>query len=208
MAYPRSFIRQTLRWSLPGGESANASVAWDADNPLVSLDDDTVAALGGRASSFWTAIAGKYDDAVHYIGCRVAWINTDGTTLAAQEVVQDNAGTHSGAKPLPNEVAHVMSLRTATSTRSTRGRMYLPGMHSGLLTDDARMATADMLDVANAAADYLADITVGATTFTSVVASATASVLTPVLAVAVGDVPDAQRRRRDKLREAYQVAQI
>lgn len=208
MAFSESFYRLTLIWALPNLEVANTSCSWISSSPIVSLDDATADALAARALDFWDDIKGLYSNQVSYQGSYVSWIATNGHTNMRLDRPHSPSGGGLGDPPLPNEVAHVVSLRTATSTRSTRGRMYLPGVCSTQMTSTARIPTTSCATIATAAALMLGDLVVGAETLTSVVASATASSMASILTTAVGDVPDAQRRRRDNQHEAYSVANV
>jgi hypothetical protein len=126
-------------------------------------------------------------------------------------------------KPLPLEDTVVVSLYgylpgTFVPDRSRkRGRMYLPPMDSEALTTDAprwgRLAVAAQGDLKTAAGNFFNDMqgkTVGddplgiGQTWELVVLSRLGGFATPVQAIRVGDVIDTQRRRRNKLPEAYQ----
>lgn len=208
MAFLNSFLRLTLKWQLPGGEVANSSLSWNPDDTLVSLDDATVDALALKGSNFWSGIRDQYHPNTLYVGSSVTWVGTDGHVLSrVDRPVTGSPGTNGGF-PTPNEVAVCMSLRSATSTRRTRGRMYLPGLATPTLTTDGRWGTTSCADIASNGATLCSDVTVGLVGYTAVVASATGSTMAPVLAVAVGDVPDAQRRRRDRLVESYSVTAV
>lgn len=203
MGYPASFLRLTLRWQLPGGEVANTTCSWRSSSPLVSLDPSLAALLSGKADSFWTAVKLQYASQTFYVGSSVSWISPTGVTLARIDApVAPDAGSGPN-NACPNEVACVVSLRTAVAGRRTRGRMYLPPFSTVTLTNQARWLPSVTGAIATAAATMLGSFTSGAETFDAVVASATGSLLTPVIATAVGDVPDAQRRRRDALIESY-----
>lgn len=203
LTFPESFVRTTLRWQLVGGEVANTALSWRADDTIVALDDETVDALAGQCDAFWTAIKSVFPQQASYLGSRVAWIGTDGHTLSAQERPVAPVVGGSTDPSLPTEVALVVSLRTAVATRSTRGRMYLPPLTVSQMGYAGRYLDAAVTTVADGAEDFMNDVTVGTTTWTPVVASGTASLLTPITQIAVGNVPDAQRRRRDSLIEAY-----
>jgi hypothetical protein len=203
VAFLRSFLRLTMNWQLPGGEVAATACSWDADNPIVSLGAAEAAILSGKGNTFWTAIANRYPSNTFYVGNSVSWINTDGRTLQRIDFPTAPSSGTDGLSQLPNEVAWVVSLRTATAGRRTRGRMYLPAPSKGQVNDQGRYSTDRCVSIATAAATLLGGWSSGATHYTAVVASATGSLMTPVLTVAVGDVPDVQRRRRDRLVEGY-----
>lgn len=205
MAFPSSFLRTTLKWTLPSGEVANTTVAWRPSSALVSLDEATADAFETRLLAAWTALKSKYPINTKYVGMSVSWISTTGTTLSRIDRPETPVPGTDSSPPLPNEVAIVVSLRTATAGRRTRGRMFFPAPVGPWITDDA-VWNATFVNLLKATvADMLQDVTVGSEVFTPVVASATGGLLTAVTAVAVGNVPDAQRRRRDGQVEAYSV---
>lgn len=203
MAYPATFLRLIQRWNLPGGEVANVTCAYAASSPLVALDDTTVNAFATRSAAFWTALLPYYNSTMLYAGCSVAWIGTDGRTLMRQDRPVTPTGGNLAGNLMPGEVAAVISLRTALAGRRTRGRMYMPTPSYTLLDANSRWTSGMCTGFTTAAAALLAPLVVGAETFSAVVASATGSLLTPVTQVACGNVPDSQRRRRDRLIEAY-----
>lgn len=206
MPFPRSFLRHTLMWTLPGGEVANTTCAWAEDSAIVSLDDLSVDMLASKGTALWADIKPAYAPQILYIGSRVQWIASDGHVVeTAERVITGVAGT-GGGNQLPQEVAVVASLRTALASRRGRGRMYLPAPAYGALTSASRLDTTIRDDIAQAMSTYLdTDVTTG---LFSCVASATGTLLSTVLEVRVGDVFDSQRRRRDSLIESYKVEQV
>lgn len=116
------------------------------------------------------------------------------------------AGTGAG-EPLPPNVAVVGSKMSDVPTRSGRGRCYFPpptvdSMNSG------KMATASRDIFAVGFNNFMANLSAaGGGAFTPVIAhpSFIPSAFTEFHQVKVGDVFDTQRRRRDKLKEAYNI---
>ncbi len=102
---------------------------------------------------------------------------------------------------IANQVALVVSFRTANFTRSGRGRMYLPATGTAVGTNGKLAGTSQRQAIADAAADLM-DSTDGA------VASEKLGSLIPITTVLVGDVPDTVRSRRDKLVESYVSASV
>lgn len=138
--------------------------------------------------------------------------NEDLLLLAAEGAVSP---AKSGSSP-PNKVfqsAACFSLRTPIPGRSFRGRVYWPAwnyapttamrFNAGVTTD---MATA--LVALNTAIIAAAEAAEPATGIELVVRSKVLDVETEVTSVAVGDVPDVQRRRRDDLVEVYGVVAV
>lgn len=100
----------------------------------------------------------------------------------------------------------VISLSTQFTGRSERGRMYLPGPAVSNVTSAGRFATTNRNDIRDAAVALLASTS--APDNVSVLWSRKNVSLTPLDSLRVGDVFDAQRRRRDKLTELYSAGDI
>jgi hypothetical protein len=110
----------------------------------------------------------------------------------------------------PIDTAMVQSLRSAAPGRSGRGRMYIPynvggidatGHYSSSNVDNAAHATATFLTAVNA----LNLTTDNVTSQNSIVASFTKSTTHIVTSVIVDNIPDGQRRRKDKLGVSHQL---
>lgn len=131
----------------------------------------------------------------------------NGPALAVGQSLFARGGT--GAVSNPAQTSVVMSLRTGIAGRSYRGRNYWPGLGYGMT--GALKFTASVSPIL--ASEYAAFLTgigdlAGDADLVPCVYSATLQVMTPVIEVAVGDVPDTQRRRRDPLVETYSVEQL
>jgi hypothetical protein len=116
-----------------------------------------------------------------------------------------------GTAALPNLVAMVQSLRSDSSGRSYRGRMYLPCNGVGL-QEDGHFTSSDCDAMATATATYLEAVASaisgnpGGGDSTPCVASFTKSFCTNITSVVVDDIPDTQHRREDKLGSAYEAS--
>jgi hypothetical protein len=99
---------------------------------------------------------------------------------------------------LPQEVAEVASLRTAGVGPAYRGRMYLPPVLATAVLTTGRLDSLAAGDLSSSVAAALGE-SLGLL-FTPVLASI-GRADRPITSVDVGDVFDAQRRRRDKLLE-------
>lgn len=102
---------------------------------------------------------------------------------------------------LPGEVACCVSLRTALPTRAGRGRFYLPNtvvttVQAGVFVDSFIL---DVVEGAQYALDSLVT-----STYIPVIYHASTKTGTSITSVDAGNVPDVQRRRRNKLVEARQ----
>lgn len=115
----------------------------------------------------------------------------------------DSAANHDGvsaSNTLPGDVATVVSLRTATPTRSGRGRFYLPAP-----------TVADVGTTGRVLADYITDLTASLTSAWTgynsasdrpVVYSRTQRVVRNITSFDMGDLFDTQRGREGNLVEA------
>lgn len=128
-----------------------------------------------------------------------------GVPAAAVAVTGTNT-PGSGAANQPLQSSAVLSLRTGVAGRRYRGRMYWPALAIAP-SNFGTYTAATTGGLAEGAADLLAMIAGAAPpvgVFSPVVVSGAADQVTLVTSVAVGNVPDTQRRRRNGLIETYQ----
>lgn len=109
-------------------------------------------------------------------------------------------GTLSAEPTTPQRVAIVTGLRTALPTRAGRGRMYWPGPAGSVLTNSGELATADAIAVAT---DWAAALGAMATQSQPVIYHRATRTTTNVTNVTVGVVLGTQRRRTNKVANAY-----
>lgn len=112
-----------------------------------------------------------------------------------------------GAAPpaLPFEVALALTLQTDTKGPSYRGRTYLGGLATGVLAGDGS-GTFDATKVQTIAAGWGTTVIDGifqAGTWQAQVVSRAKGTARAIQGIAVGVVPDAQRRRRQSQSESY-----
>lgn len=113
---------------------------------------------------------------------------TSATTVVTHIVPATGTGTR-----LPDEVAFVLTLRTATRGRRFRGRQYLPPKETSMLTAGLVSSSTAAPYVAQAAG-FLSDL--GSISWVWGVASYLTSVITPITQVTMDPYPDVQRRRK------------
>lgn len=116
----------------------------------------------------------------------------------------------------PPQTALVFSLRTNRPGASGRGRLYWPALANALDSTTLRLPASTVNGIVAGAATYLRAIqdalkagispAPAASTFELAVFSKTAGGHQLVNRIMVGDVLDTQRRRRDRLPEAYKTA--
>lgn len=205
-----TLFREVNTFSLSGGAEV-AVFGWWWLTPF----DATLAGLAGDIGAVdddynWWESTGTVDVRAHYSG-QTAWarrtlelydIDT-GHIVETRDIARtDNLTGASAAGQLPAEVAMVVSVRSGFSDRAGNGRFYLPPPAVDNLTGPGAFLLTFMTDVALAFQGYF-DAVVGeglnchAGTY-----SKTDHAFTPARSINVGSIPDAQRRRRNKLVEA------
>jgi hypothetical protein len=128
---------------------------------------------------------------------------TDGQ-ITRVEAVLSLSGT-AEEEMLPFQCATVITLITASATRHGRGRFYLPPLAAGVL-DAGRLSAAAISNLDTAFTAFFDDLTTAG--LSPVVRNRSGHISTPVTEARVGDVIDTQRRRRNKLNEAYTVIAV
>ena len=101
--------------------------------------------------------------------------------------------------------ATTISLITAVANRHGRGRFYLPPLAAAVLAA-GRLSPTTVSSLQTAATSFFDSLVTGG--LTPVVRNRIGHVSTPVTEARVGDVIDTQRRRRNKLVEAYTVIPV
>jgi len=197
-----TLFHMTLEGTTPDGN-------WSFGVWTTNTGDDVAAAL----TKFQTAVAAMWagdmdayiSDQVAYTAQKVVSVDpSSGKQIARADGVVTDAGVDTG-ETLPPQIALAVSLRTALATRAGRGRFYLPPFSVAQM-DAGRLPAAtqtDVLDQVNQFYDSLI-----ANSHTPVIYHRTAASTTPVTVIAVGDVYDTQRRRRDSYQEAYASAAL
>jgi|SRR5215475_4350820 len=108
-------------------------------------------------------------------------------------------------EPLPPNVSVVGSKTTILPTRQGRGRVYFPPPTLASV-DSGKIAAASVAIYANAWKNFLHSVaTAAGGAYTPVIFHPTGdpAEFTEIVGIRVGDVFDTQRRRRNKLKEAY-----
>lgn len=180
---------------------------------------------GGDSWMFtWWATSGQAIDTVHNAG--VAWASaffgaapvgalfpatttlTNVTTVQVTDATGKQTFRRDGALALagsnatgalPGDVALVVSLRTALSNRSGRGRFYLPALAKD------QVSSADGRVQATAVTALLGNLTTAWTTYVAtaepVIYSRTLKVTNPITRFDIGNLFDTQRRRESSMLE-------
>lgn len=200
MAIPDGATKLVVSGTLAGGTEKFAFSIWHSGYPdphggspidLDLLDADAVwlAFINNLAVLMTTGDAITQYDAYWYSG-GVA------TSHGQKIVAHAGTGASTGA---PCQISTVLTLRTALATRRGRGRLYLPTRN--IITSGATghlSSAANVNTVCDKFRDYCNEVETGGTVHV-VVCSQTGGFMTPVRSISVDDIPDTQRRRRNKL---------
>lgn len=221
LPYPAAHLLINFVGKLPGGEEWSIGFRTEAASPPLDQIQIYANYAAQIFEKFWNQdLSPKVDNPIQVTmdTCTVRAIDVNGKTTAQAVGLPLAPVTGAlGAPTMPNQCALVVSLLTARSGRSYRGRVYLPILGAGVLSPAGR------LDPAGAAV-YHALTFVGyliaslngqifapavtapqPVTFFHIAIQSRASGQpgAPVTSIKVGDVIDTQRRRRDKLVENY-----
>lgn len=185
----------------------------EAGRDALALDLKTVFATA------WAAHSTHWDSEVAFTEIGVAQITQTSATDAqgqggnqAQDggtswelfPIPGGAGQVSGGgvgPALPFEVALAVTLVTDHRGPSGRGRLYLPPPSTSAMGYDGTFLTAVVTEAGALITSYFAGIK-DATTYEPIVVSPRRLILNTITSIAVGKVPDSQRRRRRSQDEA------
>lgn len=208
MAVPTGTRRFNITASIAGGEimvhtlhaASSAEDLQVATNRMVTAWSDMITtAVGGDAPQQNLANTTIYQSVDAYV--------LDSAGHATQQATaQFPAGTIAGVSNsiLPNEVAMCLSLITAVPGRTARGRLFMGGLAASTLTSAGRFKPGVCDTFAHSFAGFVYGLSApGPGGIVLAVLSKTAGRLNNITSVKVGDVPDVQRRRRNRLFESY-----
>lgn len=200
MPNPPNYARVLVGGVMPGGEVFSFSFAAQSLGPGTSAQAQATN-LGNSAQFAAFVNACKPFMSVPTVINRVSvyQYGAGGSlTDSGSAGVIDGAG--SGAVPHPDQCALAVSLRTASNTRSGRGRFFIPCNGAAMDANTGR-TTANTQTLATAAAALMAFAG-------GRVASEKLGTTALVTAVRVGNVVDTMRSRRDALVESYSTAAV
>ena len=186
-----------------------------ASEPIINypeMANNLLESVTGAAETFWDAIRNKVATGTRLNSVKVAPVDEDGRYIDNMDsVIYDWETPLAGSRAVahPPQVSVVASLTTGTRRgNATHGRMYLP--LTGIIIDpnDFTIAVENRRDVANAVVGLLDDSlsTIQDISLDPVVMSNIGSGTTrTITTVAVGSIPDTQRRRRNRFTEEYTI---
>lgn len=189
-----ALYRHTVLGTNPG-ETWSFRLYSEGTPSLSTAQTTWVAAFG----AFWsTNVAKAYATSIHAVEATTAEIDVaTGKQLMKLATPLDQVGT-SEATSCPFQVAAVVSFRTGLATRAGRGRIYAPSPAVDQIAD-GRLTAAYTEALADGAQAMLNGLSGGALTPILYTRGSANRIIT---SLDVGDVPDTQRRRRNKLIEA------
>jgi hypothetical protein len=148
-----------------------------------------------------------YTPVVSFQSLRVASLAPDtGRQTDAVEQAYVHAGTHAAGPTLPQEVAIAVTTRGASVNRRNRGRFFLPCPAADVADNNGLVAATPLGDIADCAQGMLNALSVSL--ITPVLWHRDLLNSTTIVSVDVGNVFDAQRRRRNKLVETRQTRPV
>lgn len=205
--------QNVLQWSVPGGDIAQTSL-WVEYGGTPTAAQALARFQTNVVDTIWPSGAGGIKS------------NYEGTTILTQvqtriiefatgrvQSVASAAYTRAGSgtgNPCPPEVAMCVSLRTARAGASYRGRMYLPAPRIAVVNStgkiDSTALSAMVTTIAGALTAMNADVTY--TSAAVQVRSRLHNTQEDVTSIDMGDVFDAQRRRRNSTGESRTSASV
>lgn len=137
-----------LDWSLDGGRAAFNIMHGRYSGPFAGTQTQATAIFTALTSGAqWTALAAFFGTGTQVTGVEIKDINTAGNVFIPSTGAAV-PGTSVSA-PLPDEVAAVISLRTAKTGIANRGRIYIPGWATNALATGNVIAPAAVTALGN-----------------------------------------------------------
>jgi hypothetical protein len=116
-----------LNWNLPGGKTGhNVLYGRYTGSFAGTVAQANVLHAGIGSGSAWTALAALMPTTVAFAGVSIRNVSVED-----QPIILSSTGVAAGtavAAELPNEMAVCITLRTALTGPSNRGRLFLPGL--------------------------------------------------------------------------------
>lgn len=198
----------SARGSLPGGEVFQFSLHTN-DSGAGSITD-MLDAFANSMDVLWSGdgitvdgVSLHYTPVVSLQSLRVASLATDtGRQTDAVEQAYVHAGTHAAGGCLPQEVSIAVTTRGASVNRRNRGRFFLPPPAVDVADNNGLVAATPLGDFADCAQGMLNILSISGRS--AVLWHRDLRTFTSIVTVDVGNVFDAQRRRRNKLVETRQ----
>lgn len=219
MTYPGNHLHLTFGGTLPGSELWQCGLRY---RPVGSgtgswqnkIDAIDLPYLSTHLMSMFADVRMIFSVQQVLRWVKLAGIGPDGhyaTEPKVYELSPGQGGAQTSGVIMPNQVSLVVSLRSGlTIGKANKGRYYLPGPGLGVGTD-GRWPAGQLNDWLSCQLQMLraleGDVSTELQDFKfAIISSLGAGTWNDVAEVAVGQVPDTQRRRRNALAEAYQAS--
>jgi hypothetical protein len=223
MAYDREYLKVNWLYEVLNSDeiastgcnfSNAASTTFDAEAALAELVPATIGAnLFGRMVTLRSNASMQTANYSNLVAVRIAAMSTAGLELAAPVLyvpTPPSLGTNADVIP---QASIVLSLRSNVfGPGGNYGRMYLPHCQFAFATGEAVADPGDVSAIATAADTFIegCNTDLNAQVTPTVSAMIMTNVSTPtqresrrVNQIAIGDVTDTQRRRRNQIPETY-----
>lgn len=207
--------RVTIKGALPSGEVWSINPIFSFAAPIaISVDECLAAATAIDAITIPNAILSANVPACTVTGTRFETRTASGTLESVAEHVRTTPVAGLSVLTHPAQTSIVVSLRTASSSAHGKGRLYWPATGFTMDQSTLRFTQSTINSFLPAFEDYLALIRTairgvgGMNTAVLAVWSRVEADTRVVLQLRAGNVPDVQRRRRDKMIESYTVEAV
>lgn len=210
-----SFIRVILSGTMATSEVWSVGPAYNESTDTVTWDQEAGQAAADAivARAVPLELRQLLSTAARLTKARIERRTDAGILIGAAEAPFTTPPTGTDAPTKPPQTSVVISLRTTVPGSRGRGRLYWPALSGAMTTGTVRLTNPAPAAVASAASVYLdgieTDLKNSLHPVPSLidlhlcVVSPTTNTRTDITRIQVGDVLDTQRRRRDKLAEAY-----
>jgi hypothetical protein len=195
--------------NMPGGDVFMHGMHLSTDDGVL-ISDVATRAQAAHTALLTTAsgMQASFTTLTQWLGVVVEKINVaDGSVIQTDVATVSRTGTQAGSAT-PGECAICVTFRTATVTRSGRGRWYLPCPAAITLTQQGRLLAANVTQIVTSMSAFFTAIQTGLAGADAVVYSQKTASVASIVSFDVGDVIDAQRRRRNKLVESRSGAAV
>jgi len=220
VAADREYMKVTWIFHIEGtDEIANTSLNFsnstittmDAVTVLADLDWPTDgAAMAGRMTTLLGSANIRWADYSELVGVRVAAVGTTGLELATPKLYTLSPTVDGTAGDVNAQSTIVLSLRNSAFGPGAKfGRMYLPHTSFALLTNSPLADPSDVSAFATACETFIEgcetsmNASIAEVLNSMIISQITGRPSRAVAQIAVGNVTDTQRRRRNALPETY-----
>jgi len=225
VAYDRQFLKVTWGFSIVNTDeialtslnfSDPAAVDYNAVAALAEINMPVVGPLVlARMATLMASASIRWADYSRLNYVRIAAVTVPGTEFDPAKLFEDTTPAAGTAGDVPAQASIVLSTRSGSSTGGANfGRMYLPHSAWAQVTASPFGDTPDVSAFATAAQTFVSGVTsdldavVTATVVPTIMTQTVGGASKRINQIALGNVTDTQRRRRNQLPETYQFRTI